>query len=267
MLRTRYVLFRTRSAVPTAPTVHRALAALHNVEVRQLPSGWVVADKGTAHEIEVTLTGGPLAVADIRALADNHWTDDAEGRSEIRATDARFELRYPDDDSAVNPMLVVQEALERLTGGFGYDLEFNRITLAAEGEHRVVTEGPEQEAENDALLSQIAAMSSEELDRDLRENGLDPAKARLDGAAFAAMMFRQRDIYDALESARTGAAGAKARDPRATLEKKLADVRDVPAVGGAIGWLLRRHGLAKLGDGELQAVVDELAKWGGAKEG
>lgn len=257
MPRPRFILFRARDAGPTPAVVHRALAALHHVVVRQLPSGWVVLDQGTGHEIEVTLTAGPLAVADIRALADNHWSDDPEGRAQIRAADARFELRYPDEDSAVNPMLVVQEALEQLTGGFGYDLEFNRITLAAEGEHRVLTEGPAQEAENEALMSQIASMSDEELDRDLAEEGIDPAKARRDGVAFVATLFKQREIQGALEAARIGAADAKARDPRATLERKLADLRDVPVLGGALGWFLKRHGVAKLGDGELQAVVDE----------
>ncbi len=265
MLSPRYVLFRARDAAPTPSAVHRALAALGHVTVRQLPSGWLVADQGTGHEIEVTLTAGPLAVADIRALADDHWSDDPEGRDQIRAADARFELRYPDEDSAVNPMLLVQDALERLTGGFGYDLEFNRITLAAEGEHRVLTEGPEQEAENRELMSQIESMSDEELDRELAEGGVDPAKTRREGGEFAAMMFKQGEIYDALEAARIGAVNAKARDPRATLERKLAEMRDVPALGGAIGWLLKRRGAAKLGDGELQAMVDELAKWGGAK--
>jgi hypothetical protein len=265
MLRPRYVLFRAGDAGTTPAAVHRALAALRHVAVRQIPSGWLVTDQGTGHEIEVTLTAGPLAVADIRALADDHWSDDREGRAQIRAADARFELRYPDEDSAVNPMLVVQDALERLTGGFGYDLEFNRITLAAEGEHRVLTEGPEQETEDKELMSRIASMSDEELDRDLAAGGLDPAKVRREGVEFAAMMFKQREIYDALEAARAGAEGAKAREPRTTLERKLAEVRDVPALGGAVGWLLKHHGVAKLGDGQLQAVVDEVAKWSAAK--
>jgi len=189
-----------------------------------------------------------------------------EGCAQIRAADARFELRYPDEDSAVNSMLVVQDALERLTGGFGYDLEFNRITLAAEGEHRVLTEGPEQEAEDRELMSRIESMRDEELDRDLAEGGIDPARARRDGAEFIATMFKQREIYDALEAARAGAVDAKAREPRAALERKLAEVRAVPALGGAVGWFLKHHGVAKLADGELQAVVDELAKWSAARE-
>lgn len=198
--------------------------------MRRLPSGWLVVDQGTGHEIEVTLTAGPLAVADIRALADAHWSYDPEGRAQIRAA-----------------------------------LEFKRITLAAEGEHRVLTEGPEQEAENKELMGQIESMSDEELDRDLAEGGLDPAKVRREGAEFVATMFKQREIYDALEAARVGAGDAKAREPRAALERKLAEVRDVPALGGAIGWFLKHHGVAKLGDGELQAAVDEIAKWSAAK--
>jgi hypothetical protein len=261
----RYVLFRTRGAGPAPAAIHRALAALPHVTVQDLPSGWLVTDQGTGHAIDVTLATGPLAVADIRALAEDHWSDDPEGRADMRKADARFELRYPDDDAAVNPMLVVQEALERLTHGFGYDLEFKRISIASEGEHRVITEGPEQAAEDEELLEKIEAMSSEDLDRELAEGGADPAKMRREGAEFIATMFKQRDIYAALEAARAGAVGAKARESRAKLEKKLADVRDVPAVGGAVGWLLRDHGVAKLGDGELQAVVDEIGKWGGAR--
>ena len=265
MLRPRYVLFRARDAGLAPAAIHRALAALPHVNVQQVPSGWRVVNKGTDHEIDVTLAAGPLAAADIRALADDHWSDDPEGRAQIRAADARFELRYPDDDSAVNPMLVVQDALERLTGGFGYDLEFDRITLAAEGEHRVLTEGPEQEAEDEELMSRIESMSDEELDRELAEGGVDPEKARREGAEFIATLFKQREIYDALEVARAGAGDARGREPRAALERKLAEVRDVPALGGAVGWLLKRHGVAKLGDGELQAVVDELAKWAEGK--
>jgi hypothetical protein len=79
-------------------------------------------------------------------------------------------------------------------------------------------------------------------------------------------MSKQREIYDALEAARAGAEGAKAREPRTVLERKLAAVRDVPALGGAVGWLLKHHGVAKLGDGELQAVVDEVAKWRAARK-
>jgi hypothetical protein len=266
MLRPRYVLFRARDAGPAPAAIHRALAALPHVAVEQVPSGWRVVDRGTGHEIDVTLSAGPLAAADIRALADDHWSHDPEGCAQIRAADARFELRYPDEDSAVNSMLVVQDALERLTGGFGYDLEFNRITLAAEGEHRVLTEGPEQEAEDRELMSRIESMRDEELDRDLAEGGIDPARARRDGAEFIATMFKQREIYDALEAARAGAVDAKAREPRAALERKLAEVRAVPALGGAVGWFLKHHGVAKLADGELQAVVDELAKWSAARE-
>jgi len=262
----RYVLFRARNAGPAPAAIHRALVAIPHVVVRPLPSGWLVVDQGTGHEIEVTLAAGPLAAADIRALADAHWSDDPEGRAEIRATDARFELRYPEDAAAVNPMLVVEDALERLTGGFGYDLEFNRITIAAEGEHRVLTEGPEQEAENEALLRRISAMSAADLDRELAEGGLDPSESRRKGADFIATMFKQREIYDALEAARAGAGGTQAREPRAALERTLAQVRDVPALGGAVGWLLKHHGLAKLGDGELQAVVDALATWSVASD-
>jgi hypothetical protein len=232
------------------------------VAVRQLSTGWLVADKASGHEVDVTLTSGPVAVADIRALADAHWSDDEEGRALIRAADARFELRYSDEESAVNSMLLVQDALERFTGGFGYDLEFNRVVRAADGEHRVLTEGPEQEAADEELLRRIESMSNEELDRELLEAGRDPEEQRREGAAFIATMFKQREIYQALDAAREGATLTEAREPRAVLEEKLAAARGVPALGGAIGWLLKHRGLAKLGDGELQAIVDEVAKWG-----
>jgi hypothetical protein len=258
--RLRYVLFRARVPQPLA-AVTRALAKIPGVATTSMDGGgWTVKDSATGHAIEVTLADGPLIAADIRAIAANHWRDDPEGRAEIAATDARFELRYPDDDAAVNPMLLVQDAIERATGGVGYDLRFDRLVVAAEGESLVVDEGPEQNAENERLLREVEAMSTEELDRDLAAAGIDPEVSRREGAEFIATLFEQRALSAAIEAA-LGGAGHVAREPRATLLERLAAARDVPAVGGAIGWLLRSRPLTSMSDGELQTVTDEITQW------
>jgi hypothetical protein len=260
MRRPRYVLFSSRPALPSRAAIAKALAAIPHVDVIDAPPEFVVHDRGARQEIRVTLAHGALIAADLRALEGDHWRDDAEGRALLATADARFELRYLDGDAAINPMLLVQDALERLTGGFGYDLDFNRISIAREGESIVTDVGPEQRAEDERLMSEIEAMSGEELDRHLREGGLDPQKVRREGAEFGAQMMLQRDLYDALRAA-VERAGSVAREPRARLLATLAALRKVPAVGGAVGWLLRDRGQATMRDGELQAVVDEIGKW------
>jgi hypothetical protein len=258
--RPRFVLFSSRGAAFPPNVVGRALAAIPSVSVLATPTGHVVRDEGTGYEIHVTLADGPLIAADVRALAAEHWRDQPEERAEIAAADARFEIRYPDEDAAINPMLLVQDALERLTGGFGYDLDFNRISIAREGESIVTDVGPEQRAEDERLMAEIEAMTPEELDRDLASEGLDVEASRKEGAEFIARMFKQREIRDALSAALDRVA-PNARESRGALLAKLAAARAEPAIGGALGWLLRDRGIATMSDGEVQAVVDEVAKW------
>jgi hypothetical protein len=261
MSRLRYVLFRSRDPQPIG-AVTRAIAEIPDVMMIVDRRGWTVTDESTGQVVEMTLAEGPLVAADIRALAASHWKDDGEGRALIAATDARFELRYADDDDAINPMLLVQDAVERATGGFGYDLEFNRIVVAAEGESRVIDEGPEQRAENERLLEHIESLSAEELDRELVAGGVDPRTVRDEGTDFIAGLMEQRALCDAiLEALERG--GHVAREPRETLLERLAAVRDVPVLGGAIGWVLRSRALALMSDGEVQVVADEVKRWTG----
>ncbi len=260
MPRLRYVLFRAHDP-RLLGKVTLALAALPNVRMTVDRSGWTVTDEGTGHVVTMTLAEGPLIAADIRALAANHWSDDPEGRAMIAATDARFELRYGDDDTAINPMLLVQDAVEHATDGFGYDLAFNRIVIAAEGESLVTDEGPEQRAENERLMDETLAMSNEELDRELTAAGADPEAMRKEGVAFVEALFEQRALVGVIEEA-LERADQVAREPREMLLERLAEARSVAVLGGAISSVLRTRALASLSDGEVQTLADEVAKWG-----
>jgi hypothetical protein len=257
----RYVLFRSRTPQPVA-AVTRRIAEIPHVTTTAAPPLWTVKDNATGSVVELTLAEGPLVTADIRALAADHWRNDAEGRAEIAGTDARFELRFADDANGTNLMLLVQDAVERATGGFGYDLRFKRIVVAAEGESLVLDAGPAQKAEDERLLAEIEAMSDEDLDRQMAAAGGDPAATRRAGKELAEKLSEQRALYDLIVEA-LARPGLVAREPRAELAKRLAAARPVPVVGGAINWVIRDRALASMSDGELQVVADEVGKWMG----
>jgi len=230
----RYVLFRPTSADISAAHVFLALALIPNTGVLPTPDGHLVFDRNSERCVRVALAAGPLIATDARALAAEHPAHDPDGSSRIAATTARFELHYPEDDAAVGMVLLVQGALERLTDGFGYDLERREITIA-----RGVGVARIERAKAEGSRAHEASRCSDELATGLED---------------------QRGVYEELQCALARRELPVAREPRRSLVAKVAAARKVPALGRAVARLLRERSLPAWRNAELQALVDEIEK-------
>lgn len=116
-------------------------------------------------------------------------------------------------------------------------------------------------------LDEIAAMSPEELDADIRANGGDPDKIAAAGVALVkkltedrARLAWHRASEARLERFREEAAASATREklPRATLLARLEAVRNDPRFSTQVGAAFQNKTFEESTDQELQTLVDQI---------
>jgi hypothetical protein len=124
----------------------------------------------------------------------------------------------------------------------------------------------ELQADEDA--KEIAAMSSADVDAELRAGGIDPEKVVADGLAFIAGL-RERHVRlgwqtgakAKLQNARaleSQVRGMFAALPRAELIARIEAARHNPRFGGQVGAMFRKRTAAESSDDQLRAILEEL---------
>jgi hypothetical protein len=125
-----------------------------------------------------------------------------------------------------------------------------------------------QEQAIDDDVQEILAMSDEELDRYISENGGDPAAIRAAGAANAKELMERRerlawhaDAHAEQERFRERAAAAKTRTPlpRPELLRRMAAIKTDPRFAHApVAAFFRKKTAEESTDEELQAILDQI---------
>jgi hypothetical protein len=133
-----------------------------------------------------------------------------------------------------------------------------------------------EDAEFRGEAERIAAMSSDEVDAELRAEGGDPAKIRARGAALAAKLLAERTktededeselpwaarARERLEEVRrmaNEAAARKTKLPRVELMARVNAARNSPRFAQPVASLFRKRTPEQMSDEELEATLESL---------
>ncbi len=131
-----------------------------------------------------------------------------------------------------------------------------------------------QQQQADDELEDIMAMSDEELDKYINENGGDAAAIRKSGGELAEELFAQRGrlgwhAETEKEHGRVQSAAARPREklPRAELLRRLEVARHDPRFSGPVAALFHDREAEASADEELQAMLDQIELLAKLEEG
>lgn len=125
-----------------------------------------------------------------------------------------------------------------------------------------------KDAEEDAVeaeMARIAALSPEDLDRELAADGFDPARVREEGEAFVATLMaraeKEAPAAARLDRERARLVQRQARRgklPRAALEARIMSARNDPRLPAPLAVQFRNRGAEEASLEELESMLDQL---------
>jgi hypothetical protein len=125
-----------------------------------------------------------------------------------------------------------------------------------------------ENARDDQDAREIAAMSSEEVDKELREDGFDPAAVRARGAAFVEKLRERharlgwqagaREKLERVQALANQRKGKYASLPRAELLARIATAKSDPRFSGQVAMMFRKRGEGESSDEVLAELLEKL---------